>query len=63
MNNYCLVCEVELGKYETELCSTCFSFFNKKYKKGIKKELSRFRQNKAFLEEWRSQSTEKEVKE
>jgi Fe-S oxidoreductase len=63
MNEYCLICGVALGEYERELCSTCYGFFQKRYKHRFKKGLGRFRENSKFLDEWRSQSSEKEVNE
>lgn len=62
MKNYCIICGLELDDLG-ELCDTCLEFFTFKYKTGLKEELDRFRKTKEFLDEWRSQSDEKEVEE
>ncbi|MGV8142261.1 MAG: hypothetical protein ACP5NS_01340 [Candidatus Pacearchaeota archaeon] len=58
----CIVCGAETIK-DNEFCDTCLEFFTWKYKTGLKNELDRFRKTKEYLEWWREQSTEKEVKE
>ncbi|MEK6858371.1 MAG: hypothetical protein AABX53_00470 [Nanoarchaeota archaeon] len=63
MKNNCIICGVEIEKQEGDLCETCFGFFQDKYKKGLKKEVARFKQSNKFLKKWRSQSAEKEVEE
>lgn len=58
----CIICETET-KEGLEFCENCLTFIKWKYDHNYEEQLERFRKVKAYLDEWREQSTEKEVKE
>ncbi len=59
---FCIICETE-NREDTEFCENCLTFIKWKYDNNYEEQLERFRKVKAYLDEWREQSTEKEVKE
>ncbi|MEK6894772.1 MAG: hypothetical protein AABX10_04885 [Nanoarchaeota archaeon] len=62
MKKTCIICEIEIEE-EKEFCQNCQNFLEWKHKKDLRGKLERFRKTKAYLDEWREQSTEKEVEE
>jgi len=57
----CIICETETK--DNEFCENCLNFIKWKYNPNYEDKLERFRKVKAYLDEWREQSTEKEVEE
>ncbi len=57
----CIICEAETK--DNEFCANCLNFLKWKYETNFEEKLERFRKVKSYLDEWREQSTEKEVKE
>jgi hypothetical protein len=62
MKKICIICETEIDE-EKDFCKNCLEFIKWKYKKDSRGNLAKFRKVRDYLEEWREQSTEKEVKE